>query len=165
MKLILTKLELLNLDDRLTLAESGNEELDLGGEKDVTVLSSDDFTIRNVAAFADAPSKKPFLLKIGRAIVDGQDKTSIEFNEEELWLIRELAQSFVSVGPEVIGLELKKKVYKALLSIDAGTDNIKEEGAEEPTYREQLDALETVDEDEQDDDDTYKNSYENESGY
>ena len=37
------------------------------------------------------------------------------FSYNELYLIREICQSFVKVGNEQVGFNLKRKIYKALL--------------------------------------------------
>ena len=64
---------------------------------------------------------KELMMKIGSAVVmldeEKSEKTTLPFNEEELWVIRNLANSSVTVGQEPVGINLKIKIYKALRSL------------------------------------------------
>lgn len=61
---------------------------------------------------------KELMMKLGSAIVmlieEDFDTTTLPFNEDELWVVRNLATSSVSIGNEPVGLSLKMKIYKAL---------------------------------------------------
>lgn len=108
----LTLRELLFIDDSLTLEVRSNfvNELEFGA------------SLLGIGTSSGPASDVDLLLKIGGAILAiEEDKaiTSIDvcLTEEELWVIREVAKSSVKVGNEQVGLNLKKKVYRALREI------------------------------------------------
>ena len=101
----LTRNEALFIDDNITLMTE-ERGLNVG-------------TMRNVAPSATIPVPLDFVEKIGMAILMTLDKDnevySIEVSIGELLVIRELCTSFVKVGEEPVGFNLKLKVYRALL--------------------------------------------------
>lgn len=61
---------------------------------------------------------KELMMKLGSAIImlieENSETTVLPFSEDELWVVRNLATSSISVGNEPVGLSLKMKIYKAL---------------------------------------------------
>ena len=111
MLLNLTLNELLYLDDGLTvIREDGDLDTRYSG-------------YRALAPMAVSAASPELLLKLGSAIVvltDVDEVIPIEFDEEELWLLREVSQSVVNYNGESVGINLKRKIYRALSSLYAG---------------------------------------------
>ena len=59
--------------------------------------------------------------KIGRGLLRIQNQTEvpIELEESELYMLRELAISYMKINGEPVGYNLKKKIYQALLGDEA----------------------------------------------
>lgn len=132
MRIELTRNEVLYLDDKLTLILASIEDMD-----------EFPITLRGVASTAELAAGSELLLKLGRAIIDDKQQTEINFVADELWLLRELAQSSVVVGKEPVGLNLKKKIYRVLLEQDAELDNIEIalSSPDNQTYKERLSSI------------------------
>ena len=78
-------------------------------------------TMRAVSPSAPLPVPIEIIDKVGMAVLYTTDPDNIgkdywtTFSYNELYLIREICQSFVKVGNEQVGFNLKRKIYKALL--------------------------------------------------
>lgn len=125
MKLLLTRNELLVIDDKLTLLIGQTFAVDADEDQDSSLLLQGEVernSLRGTHASAEVAANYELLMKVGRAIVDDQAETEINFDEDEIWILRELAQSALVVGSgasaERVGLNLKRKVYKALLAAE-----------------------------------------------
>lgn len=114
MEMELTFCELIWIDDSCTIfgldhAKTGKLELGDSGSESLRNRGSS-------AAILGA--SKNFILKIGSALLrlteEKKDAVEVDFEEKEIWLLRELAQSSVSIGKEQVGLNLKLKVHEAL---------------------------------------------------
>ena len=80
--------------------------------------------------------------------MDTGNVSSIDLDEDDLWLIREITQSGISYNGEQVGINLKKKIYTALhnLYVTEVLDEIDlppvDSSATEPSVnRDKLDAL------------------------
>ena len=97
--------EVLYLDDGLTLLrEDGDFDPRFSGS-------------RLLAPMAVSAAPAELLLKLGSALLELLDTgnvSSIDLDEVELWLIREITQSGISYNGEQVGINLKKKIYTAL---------------------------------------------------
>jgi len=106
----LTRNEALYLDDCLTLM------IEREASSDHTVLS----TLRAVSHIAHLPSPIELVDKVAYAVLCTTDdenpiaETTVSFDNSELYLLREIAQSYVKVGTERVGYNLKRKIYQAL---------------------------------------------------
>ena len=112
MELELTRNEALFLDDTFTLMVE-NEMSAEGGRGYVSSL-------RPVQQTAGMPVSMDLIGKIGRAIVFTNDPVndgksySIQIDHAELYMIREIASSFIKIGEEPVGFSLKLKVATLL---------------------------------------------------
>jgi len=108
-KIILTKEELLYLDDGLTLLSDVSEE------------AARQVAGRHLAPMAVSVASPELLLKIGSALVYLVDEDiperEVDLTEEELWSIREVSQSNVIYFEKQVGLSLKVKIYRTLMGI------------------------------------------------
>tara|TARA_B100001750_G_scaffold247566_1_gene273771 strand:- start:2401 stop:2892 length:492 start_codon:yes stop_codon:yes gene_type:complete len=118
---------LLELEDReREVSLSRNEALYLSDS--VTLMIEKDTqdgiaigTMRAVSPSAPLPVPIEIIDKVGMAVLYTTDPDNIgkdywtTFSYNELYLIREICQSFVKVGNEQVGFNLKRKIYKALL--------------------------------------------------
>ena len=103
----LTRNEALFIDDNIT-----------------SMLEADDrnavSSIRSIMPSAVVPAPLDLVEKIGMAILATTDpdrdisEYSVEFTLSEIFTIREISTSFIKVGDEAVGWQLKRKVYKAL---------------------------------------------------
>ena len=97
--------EVLYLDDGLTLLrEDGDFDPRFSGS-------------RLLAPMAVSAAPAELLLKLGSALLELLDTgnvSSIDLDEDDLWLIREITQSGISYNGEQVGINLKKKIYTAL---------------------------------------------------
>ena len=64
------------------------------------------------------------LLKLGGAILESNESetkrpATVHLTEQELWVVREMAKSHVTVGTEKVGLNLLIKAYTGLLQLRA----------------------------------------------
>lgn len=131
--------EVLYLDDGLTLLrEDGDFDPRFSGS-------------RLLAPMAVSAAPAELLLKLGSALLELLDTgnvSSIDLDEDDLWLIREITQSGISYNGEQVGINLKKKIYTALhnLYVTEVLDEIDlppvDSSATEPSVnRDKLDAL------------------------
>ena len=118
---------LLEIEDReRELSLSRNEALYLSDS--MTLMIEKDTqdgiaigTMRAVSPSAPLPVPIEIIDKVGMAVLYTTDPDNIgkdywsTFSYNELYLIREICQSFVKVGNEQVGFNLKRKIYKALL--------------------------------------------------
>ena len=87
-------------------------------------------TIRPLAPEPGVPVVQELIQKIGRAVLSATDadndggQTRVNFEEMELFVMREIAQSNARAGDEQVGFNLKKKVYSALWGEAHRTDKI-----------------------------------------
>ena len=106
----LTQQEVLFIDDNLHLMIEPP-----GGPNSAQIT-----TIRPLAPEPGVPVVQDLIAKIGWAVLTAMDtendgvETRVIFDELELFLMREIAQSNAIIGDEQVGLNLKKKVYSAL---------------------------------------------------
>jgi len=105
--LTLTHNEALYLDDSLTMM------LERDGDYGFT-------TMRPLIASASLPAPVTLIEKIAKAILFTLDNNNqgepatISVNDGDLYLLRELTQSYVKIGGEFVGYNLKCKVYGLL---------------------------------------------------
>ena len=119
--LVLTRNEVLYLDDSLTLMierEISNHE--------GTQLS----TMRAVIPSAQLPVPIELVEKIAMGVLyttdpdNGGMDVELKFDSAELYLLREVAQSFIKIGNEPVGYNLKKKIYSELFSEEYKTNKL-----------------------------------------
>ncbi|SVE08611.1 uncharacterized protein METZ01_LOCUS461465 [marine metagenome] len=119
--IILTRNEVLYLDDSLTLMierEVSNH--------DGTQLS----TMRAVLPTAALPVPLELVDKIAMGVLYTTDPDNLgmdvelKFDSSELYLLREITQSFIKIGNEPVGFNLKKKIYGALYSEEYKTNKL-----------------------------------------
>ena len=143
----LSKEELLYLDDGLTLMV----EVDPDEPQKHRIG-------RSLAPMAVSVATGALLLKLGGALVyladEGGDEKEIELDEEELWCIREVSQSNAVYFEKQVGLNIKIKIYRALLQMyteevladaDIITGDITEDNPEE--VRTRLDVFRALEDD------------------
>jgi hypothetical protein len=107
--LYLTRREALFIDDSISMLL----------EKDV---DEGPFTsIRPLQHIASIPSPIDLIEKIGMAVLfttdpknQGKD-ASIQVCDTDLYMLREVALSYIKIGPEPVGYNLKRKIYALLL--------------------------------------------------
>lgn len=105
----LTKNELCFIDDCLTMFREPDQE-----EEQPRMI------YRTLVPSAGTAAPPEFITKVGSALVELHERQSLgvvaqlEFTEEELWLIREIAHSNARYNDEPVGYNLKIKVHKAL---------------------------------------------------
>ena len=107
----ITRNEALYLDDCMTLMV----------EREMTSDQRSSLgTLRNVAPTAQLPVPIELVDKIGLVVLATTDEdfpsetATIKVDTSELYMLREVAQSYVKVGQEAVGFNLKKKIYRAL---------------------------------------------------
>ncbi len=90
-------------------------------QHEVTFLS-DSLSIFTQGPSPESRAYPDLLLKMGAAFLEmGPSKliSCVALSRDELWMIREVAKSSVSVGPERVGLNLLTKAYKGLRRLHA----------------------------------------------
>lgn len=115
MILDLTRKELCFIDDSVTLIR---EHVDIAELKDRTVQ-------RVLAPMASTAASINFITKIGIALLESVENEKlgkiaiapVEFDEEELLIIREVAHTGAIYDEERVGLNLKVKVHEGLRRI------------------------------------------------
>ena len=118
-ELALSRNEALYLSDNVTLM--------IERDHDETILIG---SMRNVAPTAPLPVPIEIIEKLGMAILyttdsDNEGKDYIgTFDVNELYLLREIAQSFVKINDEQVGYNLSRKIYKAILQDKYEQDKI-----------------------------------------
>lgn len=106
--LTLTRNELLYIDDCLSMLV----EKDLGD----TSLG----TVRPLAHTGGLPAPIELLEKIGLGLLFATDPTNkeadakIPVSDTDLYMLREIAYSYIKVGKEQVGYNLKRKIYTLL---------------------------------------------------
>ena len=116
MELELTRNEALFLDDSFTLMIEN--EIPIDGQRGY--VSS----LRPVQQTAGLSVPMDLVEKIGRAIIftndpnNGENTYRINIDHSELYMIREVASSFIKIGEEPVGFSLKLKVAKLLFGED-----------------------------------------------
>ena len=106
--LSLTRNEALYLDDSLTMMLDMSE----GAQPFITM--------RPVMASMCIPAPVDLIEKIAVAVLFTLDRENIgqdaqvELSESDLFCLREVAQSYVKVGDEMVGFNLKRKIYSVL---------------------------------------------------
>ena len=104
----LTRNEALYLDDSLTMMLDMSE----GAQPFITM--------RPVMASMCIPAPVDLIEKIAVAVLFTLDRENIgqdaqvELSESDLFCLREVAQSYVKVGDEMVGFNLKRKIYSVL---------------------------------------------------
>ena len=111
--LSVTRNEALYLDDCLTLMVAR----EVATEHGKSILS----TLRNVAPIAQLPVPIELVDKVAWAVLYTTEEGSpsnveatLNLDSSELYLLREIAQSYVRVGDEPVGFNLKRKIYYSL---------------------------------------------------
>ena len=110
--LLLTRNEALYLDDSLTMMLEPSQ-----GEG---IFS----TMRPMIATAQLPAPVDLIEKIAVAVlftIDEEnqgEEAELLLTEGDLYCLREIAQSYVCIGEERVGYNLKRKIYKALFGAD-----------------------------------------------
>jgi len=69
-------------------------------------------------------AERSFILSLGRALLSANEESgdgvcTLILEEDDLWLLRELAVSSKMIGKEPVGLNLKIKIYNALRELDS----------------------------------------------
>lgn len=104
----MTHNEIMFLDDSLTMMIERDSMQD-----SVT-------TMRAMQPSAQLPAPVTLLDKLGMAVLRITDSsntdggTTIQFNDSELYMLREICHSYCKVGNEHVGYNLKRKLYLAL---------------------------------------------------
>jgi len=104
----LTRKECLFLDDCFTVIIDGREMQGLT-------------TLRNMSGSATIPVSVDLIQKVGRAVLfttdnrNGGKEALVEVDESDLLALREVAQSYIKIDGELIGVSLKRKVLSLLL--------------------------------------------------
>ena len=110
--LYLTRNEALYLDDSLTMM------------LDATEGAVPFATMRPMAPSLCVPAPVDLIEKVANAILFTLDRENegkearIDVNDGDLYCLREVAQSYVRVGDEPVGFNLKKKIFLALFGAE-----------------------------------------------
>jgi len=101
--------ELCYLDDGLTLFRDLEE-------KEPKIVG------RMLAPMAISVATDTLLIKLGSALVHihegGLKSFDVDFDERELWTLREVSQSSMKYNGENVGFSIKVKVYRALMDLE-----------------------------------------------
>jgi len=114
----MTHNEVMFLDDSLTMMI----------ERDS--MSDGVTTMRGVIASAQLPAPVTLLDKIGMAVLQVTDPentergTTVHLGESDIYMLREICHSYCQVGKELVGYNLKRKLYIALYSESYEKDKI-----------------------------------------
>ena len=118
MEMLLTRNECLFIDDSLSMIierEPGEERLG---------------TVRPMAHTAGLPAPVDLLEKIGKAILFTTDPentgqpASVRMTETDLYMLREITHSYVKIGEEPVGFNLKRKIYTLLYGTEYSRDKV-----------------------------------------
>ena len=116
--MLLTRNECLFIDDSLSMIierEPGEERLG---------------TVRPMAHTAGLPAPVDLLEKIGKAILFTTDPENtgqpaeVSVNETDLYMLREITHSYVKIGEEPVGFNLKRKIYTLLWGTEYTRDKV-----------------------------------------
>jgi len=142
----LTKGELCLIDDSLTLLTS--KEIEDSPPKIIH---------RMLVPSASTAAPIELLDSIGAALLEAHEKgetkndvgVSLDLSEENLWLIREIANTNIMFGKEPVGYNIKIKVHQALRQIrrDAAMGDILVSGEDASYDRDKLNALQILESD------------------
>ena len=111
--LTLSHNELLYLDDCLTLMIEREYENPMES-------GTHSATMRNILPTAPLAVPIELVEKIGMGVLYVTDEDNvgkdaeIEFDIPELYMLREITQSYIKVGNEPVGFNIKRKLYKAM---------------------------------------------------
>ena len=113
--IVLTRAEALFLDDTLTVMTDRETMSGIAG-------------IRPLGASAMMAAPPDLIDRIGMAVLlttstNAMSEAVLEVDDQELYLLRECAQSSVKFDDEPVGFNLKRKIYLALLE-DSYTDSL-----------------------------------------
>ena len=116
LELELTRNEALFLDDSITLMIE--QDIHDGGKGSYVT------SLRPAQQTAGIPVPMDLIEKVGRAVLfttDPQNETktyTIKVDHSELYMIREVASSFIKLGEEPVGYNLKVKISRLLFAED-----------------------------------------------
>ena len=85
-------------------------------------------TVRPMAHTAGLPAPVDLLEKIGKAILfttDPENKgepAEVAMSETDLYMLREITHSYIRIGEEAVGFNLKRKIYTLLYSTEYERD-------------------------------------------
>ena len=111
--LSLTRNEALFIDDSLSMLIERDGDANLMNEHRVT-------TVRPLTPTAGLPAPLELIEKIGFAVLyttdpaNGEKEAKVDLDITDLLMLREVAHSYVKVGDEPVGFNLKKKIYTLL---------------------------------------------------
>jgi|TARA_R110000824_G_scaffold250617_1_gene439366 hypothetical protein len=112
-ELSLTRNETLFIDDSLSMLIERDGDANLMNEHKVS-------TVRPLTPTAGLPAPLELIEKVGMAVLYTTDPENegkeavLELDVTDLLMLREIAHSYVKVGEEPVGFNLKKKIYTAL---------------------------------------------------
>ena len=118
LEILLTRNEALFIDDSLSMIiekESGEERLG---------------TVRPLSFTAGLPAPIDLLEKLGKAILFTTDPenngelASMPVTETDLYMLREITHSYVKIGDEPVGYNLKRKIYILLYGTEYSREKV-----------------------------------------
>ena len=113
----LTRNEALFIDDSLSMLIERDGDANIMNEHRVS-------TVRPLTPTAGLPAPLELIEKIGMAVLyttdpeNGSKEALLELDVTDLLMLRELAHSYVKVGEEAVGFNLKKKIYLSLYGVE-----------------------------------------------
>ena len=116
-ELSLTRNEALYIDDSLSMLIEREGDANLMNEHRVT-------TVRPLTPTAGLPAPLELIEKIGMAVLfttdpsNGDKEAVITLDATDLLMLREVAHSYVRIGEEPVGYNLKKKIYTVLYDVE-----------------------------------------------
>lgn len=116
-ELSLTRNEALFIDDSLSMLIEREGDANLMNEHKVT-------TVRPLTPTAGLPAPLELIERIGMAVLfttdpENDDKEAVvELTVTDLMMLREVAHSYVKIGEEPVGFNLKKKIYTVLYDVE-----------------------------------------------
>jgi len=116
--MLLTRNEALFIDDSLSMLIEREPSDDRMG------------TVRPMAHTAGLPAPIDLLEKIGKAILfttdpeNNGEPASVLLSETDLYMLREITHSYIRIGEEPVGFNLKRKIYTLLYSTEYERDKI-----------------------------------------
>ena len=118
LELELTRNEALFIDDSLSMIIEREPSEDRMG------------TVRPMAHTAGLPSPVDLIEKIGKAVLYTTDSNNkgepakVSMSETDLYMLREITHSYVKVGDEPVGFNLKRKIYHLLYGTEYERDKV-----------------------------------------
>jgi len=116
--IFLTRNEALFIDDSLSMLIEREPSDDRMG------------TVRPMAHTAGLPAPVDLLDKIGKAILFTTDPENhgepaeVLMSETDLYMLREITHSYIKIGDEAVGFNLKRKIYTSLYSTEIERDRV-----------------------------------------